>query len=162
MNKAGIISELKRALALTIPFFEAEPAFHQKTYAPGKWNVRQILAHLTDSDVVHHYRLRMILSEPGCSIIAFDENKWAKTLAYAQRDMLLMRRTFTTTRESIIELIDLLPEQIFGRSATHSELGEFRAWDVVTKAATHNMHHYGQLVAIREGTPWTPPGAPAE
>ena len=161
MNKTGIISELKRGLSLVIPFFESEPAFLQKSYAPGKWNVKQILAHLTDTEIVHHYRLRFILSEPGCSIPAFNENKWAKTLAYTQRDVLLMRRTFTTTRESIIEIVDLLPEQIFGRSGTHSELGEFRAWDVVTKAATHNMHHYGQLLAVREGTPWVPPGAPA-
>jgi hypothetical protein len=161
MNKATILSELKRSLTLTIPFFEAEPAFLLKSYAPGKWNVRQILAHLTDTEVVHHYRTRMILSEPGCQISAFNENKWAKTLAYAQRDMLLMRRTFTTSRESLMELVDLLPEQIFGRSGTHSELGEYRAWDVVSKAATHTMHHYGQLVAVREGTPWVPPGAPA-
>jgi hypothetical protein len=161
MNKATILSELQRALTLTISFFEAEPAFLLKSYGPGKWNARQILAHLTDTEVVHHYRTRMILSEPGCSIMAFDENKWAKTLAYTQRDMLLMRRTFTTSRESIMELVDFLPEQIFGRSGRHSELGEIRAWDVVGKAATHNMHHYGQLVAIREGTPWVPPGAPA-
>ena len=47
MNKSGIISELKRGLSLVIPFFESEPAFLQKSYAPGKWNVKQILAHLT-------------------------------------------------------------------------------------------------------------------
>lgn len=160
VNKATIMSELKRALTLTIPFFESEPAFLQRSYAPGKWNVRQILAHLTDTEVVHQYRLRMILSEPGASIIAFNQDKWAKTLAYTQRDMLLMRRLFTTSRESMIELVDFLPEQIFGRTGSHTELGSIRAWDVVCKASTHNMHHYGQLTAIREGTPWTPSGAP--
>jgi len=36
MNKATIISELKRALTLTIPFFETEPGFLQKSYGPGK------------------------------------------------------------------------------------------------------------------------------
>jgi hypothetical protein len=161
MNKATIISELKRSFTLTLPFFEAEPAFLQKSYAPGKWTARQILAHLTDTEVVHQYRARMILSEPGCSLSAFDQDKWAKCLAYTQRDMLLMRRLFTTCRESLIELVDFLPEQIFGRAGTHSELGTIRAWDVVGKASTHNMHHYGQLVAIREGTAWSPTGASA-
>jgi hypothetical protein len=159
MNKATVISELKRALTLTIPFFETEPAFLQKSYAPGKWNARQILSHLADTEVVHQYRCRMILSEPGCALSAFDQDKWAKTLAYAQRDLLLMRRLFITSRESLIELVDYLPEQLFGRSGIHSELGSIRAWDVVGKAATHNMHHYGQLVAIREGSPWAPAGA---
>jgi len=162
MNKASLASELKRSLTVMLPFFEAEPAFLAKSYAPGKWTARQICAHLTDTEIVHHYRLRMILSEPGCPIQAFDENKWAKTLAYTQRDMLLMRRLFTTSRESMIELLDYLPEQIFGRTGNHSQLGEIRAWDVVGKASTHTMHHYGQLLAIREGTPWAPPGAPTE
>ena len=39
---------------------------------------------------------------------------------------------------------------------------ELALWDVVGKASTHTMHHYGQLLAIREGTPWAPPGAPTE
>ena len=160
MNKATVINELRRTLTLSIPFFESEPAFLARTYAAGKWTVRQILAHLTDTEIVHQYRVRMLLSEPGCALSAFNQDKWAKTLAYQQRDMLLMRRLFTTSRESMMELVDFLPEQIFGRSGTHSELGEVRAWDVVGKAATHNMHHYGQLVAIREGTPWPPPSAP--
>ena len=88
-----------------------------------------------------------------------NQDKWAKTLIYTQRDLLLTRRLFITSRESMIELIDFLPEQIFGRTGTHSELGSIRAWDVVSKTATHNMHHYGQLVAIREGTSWAPSGA---
>jgi hypothetical protein len=159
MNKATIISELKRALTLTIPFFEAEPAFLQKSYGPGKWSARQILAHLTDTEILFQYRTRMILSEPGCALAAMDQDKWAKTLIYTQRDMLLMRRLFTTARESMIELIDFLPEQIFGRAGTHSELGTIRAWDIVSKTATHNMHHYGQLVAIRDGATWAPSGA---
>jgi hypothetical protein len=162
MNKATIISELKRALTLTIPFFEAEPAFLQKSYAPGKWTARQILAHLTDCELVFHYRARMILSQPGCALSSMDQDKWTKTLIPTQRDMLLMRRLFTTSRETMIELVDFLPEQIFGRTGTHSELGTIRAWDVVGKTATHNMHHYGQLVAIREGTPWAPAGASAD
>ena len=159
MNKATIISELKRALTLTIPFFEAEPAFLQKSYGPGKWNARQILSHLTDMELVYHTRARMILSEPGCAVPAVDQDKWTKILAYPQRDMLLLRRLFTSSRECMIEMVDFLPEQIFGRTGVHSELGTIRAWDVVGKASTHNMHHYGQLVAIREGKPWTPSGA---
>ena len=159
MNKATIISELKRALTLTIPFFEAEPAFFQKSYGPGKWTARQILSHLADTELLFQYRTRMILSEPGCAIAAMDQDKWAKTLIYTQRDLLLMRRLFITARESMIELVDFLPEQIFGRTGTHAELGTIRAWDIVGKTATHNMHHYGQLVAIREGTAWAPAGA---
>jgi hypothetical protein len=162
MNKATVISELKRALTLTIPFFEAEPAFQVKSYAPGKWTARQILCHITDAELVYQVRTRFILCDPGCQILGFDQDKWVKILAFPQRDLLTMRRLFTTARESMIELVDYLPEQIFGRSGIHSESGEIRAWDVVGKAATHNMQHYGQLIAIREGKSWAPAGSSAE
>lgn len=156
MNKTTVISELRRGLALTIPFFESEPVLFTRSYAPGKWNARQILAHLVDCEIVFQARTKLILAEPGCAITPFDQDKWAKTLAYPQRDMLLMRRLFTCARESLIEIIDYLPEAIFGRAGNHPEKGEVRAWDVVGRAATHNMHHYGQLVAIREGVEWKP------
>jgi hypothetical protein len=65
-----------------------------------------------------------------------------------------MRRLFTAARESLIELVDLLPEAIFGREGRHPEHPSYRAWDVVTKASTHTMHHYGQLEAIRDGKEW--------
>src|SRR6185503_5350569 len=80
MNKATIISELKRALTLTIPFFEAEPAFLQKSYGPGKWTARQILSHLADTEILFQYRTRIIMSQPGCDLAVMDQDKWAKTL----------------------------------------------------------------------------------
>jgi len=80
--------------------------------------------------------------------------------AYGMLDVLAKHPRVDASRiESLIELVDFLPEQIFGRTGVHSEAGPIRAWDVVGKAATHNMHHYGQLVAIREGQPWPPPSA---
>lgn len=157
MNKVAVIQDLQRTLQLTLPFFELEPALLARSYAPGKWTARQILAHLADCEVVFQARARMILSEPGCAIVPFDQDRWARTLAYPQRSLPLARRLYTAARESLVELVDLLPEPLFGREGKHPEHPSYRAWDVVTKAGTHNRHHYGQLLAIREGTPWTPP-----
>ncbi len=161
MNKAGVISELRRTLDLLLPCFDWEAAVMARTYAPGKWTARQILAHLADCELVFHARVRWIVAEPGCALPSFDPDKWAKTLAYPQRSLPLMRRLFASTRESTIEVVDLLPEAIFGRTGAHPGHPALRAWDVVTKAATHTLHHYGQLVAIREGTEWVPRPQPA-
>jgi hypothetical protein len=157
MNKASVIRDLDRSKELTLPFFDSDPALLRKTYAPGKWTAQEILAHLTDSEIVFHARARFILSEPGCAIVPFDQDKWARTLAYPQRKIPLMRRLYVATRESLMELVDLLPEAIFGREGKHPQHPSYRAWDVVTKTSTHNMHHWGQLVAIRDGTPWLAP-----
>lgn len=159
MTKPTVMSELRRALDLTIPFFESPQEQMGRSYAPGKWTTRLILAHLTDCELMCQARARLILSEPGAAIAPFDQDKWARTLAYPQRSLPLMRRLYVAARESLIELVDLLPEQIFGREGKHPEHASYRAWDVVTRAATHNMHHYGQLVAIRDGQEWKPPSS---
>ena len=156
-----MIRDLDRSKELTLPFFDAETDLLRRSYAPGKWTAREILGHLTDSELVFQARARFILSEPGCAIVPFDQDKWARTLAYPQRKISLMRRLYVANRESLIELVDLLPEAIFGREGKHPEHPSYRAWDVATKTSTHNMHHWGQLVAIRDGTAWTPPAAPA-
>ena len=156
MNKVTVIQDLQRTLQVTLPFFELEPPLLARSYAPGKWTARQILAHLCDCEIVFQSRARMILSEPGCAVAPFDQDRWAKTLAYPQRSLPLMRRLYTAARESLVELVDLLPEPLFGREGKHPEQASCRAWDVVTKTGTHNRHHFGQLLAIRDGTSWSP------
>jgi hypothetical protein len=161
MNKATVLRDLDRSRELVVPFFDSDAPLLRRSYGPGKWTLRQILAHLADSEVVSQTRTRFILSEPGVSIVPFDQDKWTRTLLYDQRSIPLMRRLFITTRESLIELVDLLPEALFGREGRHPEHPSCRAWDVVTRTATHTMHHYGQLVAIRDGVPWPPPSPSA-
>ena len=160
MNKAVVIRDLDRSRELVLPFFDDPPALLRRSYAPGKWSQQEILAHLSDSEVVWQARARHILAEPGCPIAPFDQDRWARTLLYPQRSVPLMRRLFVTCRDGLIELVDLLPEAIFGREGKHPDHPSYRAWDIVTKAATHTMHHYGQLVAIRDGVPWLSPAPP--
>lgn len=162
MNKAHVIDELRRSLDLVLPCFDWEATLLARRYAPGKWTAREILGHLTDAEVAFQARLRQILSEPGSPVAPFDPDRWARTLAYPQRSAALMRRLFEAARLSMIELVDLVPEPLFGREGKHPQRTSYRAWDVVSRAATHTRHHYGQLEAIREGRPWIPPGPATE
>ncbi|OYU97395.1 MAG: hypothetical protein CFE21_03635 [Bacteroidetes bacterium B1(2017)] len=36
----------------------------QRNYGPGKWNIRQILHHLTDLDYLFIGRLKKVMAEP--------------------------------------------------------------------------------------------------
>src|SRR6516164_4494469 len=61
---------------------EAEEDF---VAAPGKWSIRQIAAHLADSELVGAHRLRQVIAEDNPTLIAFDQDAWTKNLDYSRR-----------------------------------------------------------------------------
>src|SRR4051812_20625665 len=53
-----------------------EKQYHR--YAPGKWNVKDVLGHLTDTERVMAYRALMIGRGDLNPLAAFDENPFAE------------------------------------------------------------------------------------
>ena len=53
------------------------PALWDRRPAPGKWSIREIVAHLADDELVGAYRIRLILAAPGTAIQAFDQDRAA-------------------------------------------------------------------------------------
>ena len=54
------------------------PADFERTYAPGKWNARQILTHLAQSELAFGMRARMALTVPNYTAQSFDQDLWMK------------------------------------------------------------------------------------
>src|SRR5436305_13447467 len=69
------------AMVLTGVFGEEEDF----TPAPGKWSIRQIIAHLADAELVGAHRLRQVIAEDNPTLIAFDQDAWARNLDYSRR-----------------------------------------------------------------------------
>src|SRR5271157_831974 len=53
--------------------------------APGKWSVRQIVAHLADSEIVGSDRFRRVIAEENPTLVWWDQDAWAANLNYARR-----------------------------------------------------------------------------
>ena len=52
------------------------PAQFERTYAPGKWTVRQILVHLAQTELALGNRARMAITTPNYTSQAFDQDRW--------------------------------------------------------------------------------------
>jgi hypothetical protein len=89
-----LIADLESTRDKTLRYFSLSDADLAKTYAPGKWPVRYILQHLTDSETVLYDRIRRVISEPRQVIWWYDEDAWSKALSYSERPLEITRSIY--------------------------------------------------------------------
>jgi hypothetical protein len=118
--------------------------------APGKWSVRQIVAHLADAEVVGAHRFRQVVAEDNPILIAFDQEAWARNLDYARRKPKQSLETFRRVRAENYELLKSLPESTYERAGNHSENGRMTLRQLLEGYAHHAESHVRQLQEIRE------------
>ena len=120
------------------------------TPAPGKWSIRQIIAHLADGELVAAQRFRQVIAENDPRLEAFDQDAWARNLGYERRQPKQALESFRRLRSENYELLKELPEAAFERRGIHSERGPLTLWHLLEYFAGHAESHARQMQAIRE------------
>jgi hypothetical protein len=118
--------------------------------APGKWSVRQLIAHLADAELVGAHRFRQVIAEENPTIMAFDQEAWTRNLDYARRKPKQSLETFRRLRAENYELLKELPESTFERTGNHSENGRMTLRQMLEGYAHHAESHARQLQELRE------------
>jgi hypothetical protein len=118
--------------------------------APGKWTVRQIVAHLADAELVGAHRLRQVIAEDNPTLIAYSQDAWTANLDYARRKPKQSLETFRRIRAENYDLLKGLPESAFGRTGNHTENGRVTLLGLLEGYAGHAESHARQLQEIRE------------
>lgn len=128
----------------------------ERRYAPDKWTVRMLLAHLADVEFINYWRLCRALAEPGSSVEPFDQDRWERELDYAHRSAAVLRGLFAGPRAAAIELARTLPEATLRNACLHPEKGRMSGEDWLLLSLSHSEHHLGQIDAAVAGRPWSP------
>ncbi len=118
--------------------------------APGKWSVREIVAHLADSELVCGDRVRRLIAEDNPTLMAFDQEAWARNLNYGKRKTSESVESFRRMRAENFELVKNLPVEAFERSGMHSERGRETLRETVERMAKHVETHAAQIRAVRD------------
>ena len=134
------------AVVLTGVFGEEEDF----TPAPGKWSIRQIIAHLADAELVGAHRMRQVIAENNPTLVAFDQDAWAQNLDYARRKPKQSLETFRRVRAENYELLKDLPESAYERTGNHTENGSMTLRRLLEGFANHAESHARQLQQIRD------------
>jgi DinB superfamily len=118
--------------------------------APGKWSIRQILAHLADSEIVGAHRYRQIIAEDNPTLVAYDQEAWAANLDYRRRKPKQSLETLRRTRAENYELLRGLPEEAFARAGRHTERGPLTLRALLDVNVQHVENHARQMQAVRD------------
>jgi hypothetical protein len=116
--------------------------------APDKWSIAEILAHLSETELVGGYRMRSVLGAPGCAIIGFDQDSWASAGKYSKRDPHKSLQLFRVLREANLDLLASLDPPQWKHYGNHSERGEESIERIALMYAGHDLNHISQIEAI--------------
>lgn len=119
--------------------------------APGEWSIREILAHLVDDEMfIVRTRVERMIKEEKPSLSSHDEKKW-----YSERNT--MRDTldellhdFAIQRAASLNILALLRESEWARTAYHPEYGEFTVQGWLDHWAGHDLTHIEQIERHRD------------
>lgn len=91
--------------------------------APSRWSIHEIIIHLADSEANSFIRARCFIAEPGKTVMAYDQDKWASDLRYDLQDTEGALELVKWLREMTYRIIKVIPESYWGRTVNHPENG---------------------------------------
>ncbi len=122
------------------------PAQIDRAPAPGKWSIREIVAHLADCELVFAFRLRQTLAEDHPIIHPFDQTIWGER--YAAYDIVSALRMFEAARNWNVKLLTTVTDADRHRPTTHPERGTMTLWTIVETMGGHDINHIQQIEKI--------------
>jgi len=109
-------------------------------YAPGKWTVKEVLGHVTDTERIFSYRALCIARGEKKSLPGFEQDDYVRDGAFGERTLTDLAEEFAAVRSSSIALFRSLNEAAWERRGVASQREvTVRALAFIT--AGHQMHH---------------------
>lgn len=108
---------------------------------PGKWSTLEVVCHLADFDPILADRMKRIIALDNPPLIGADENRFAATLAYQDRDLEEELVLIERTRSQMARILRGLPAEAFARIGTHNERGPRTLEQLLTTTINHIPHH---------------------
>ncbi len=117
-----------------------------KTYREGSWDIRQIVHHVADIALLHFFRMKKEITEPGSEMAVIHMDEWAKTVdaqQYPVDDSLLMLASISNRYASLIRSLteDQLQQSYF-HPVRQIRITQKQA---VAMSAWHLEHHLAHI-----------------
>ncbi|PWV97313.1 DinB family protein [Paenibacillus cellulosilyticus] len=149
MSEVNIQAYLDTHLQLTqaIAGLSEEELKWKQTEA--KWSVTEVLAHLTDHNIVVSFRLRDILADTQARLPAFDQDRWVAGQHSNDGNVEDILAVFWSLVQYNGLLFARLSEQDWDKAGVNFKGETVRVRDIVRGFTNHVQHHLAQIERIR-------------
>jgi hypothetical protein len=104
-------------------------------YAPGKWSVKEVLGHITDTD-----RALRVARGDQTPLPGFEQDDFVKNGAFGERSLASLAEEFGMVRSASVALFRTFPEAAWSRRGVASQK-EVTVRALAFMVAGHQMHH---------------------
>ena len=116
--------------------------------SPDRWSVHEIVVHIADSEANSYVRCRRFLAEPGESLMAYDESRWARELDYHAQSPEDALDLFRLLRKKSYDLIKIAPGEVWTRQCFHPENGVISMDKWLDTYERHVPEHVAQMEEV--------------
>jgi uncharacterized damage-inducible protein DinB len=145
VESEDLYSVLKNQIEASKQFFNSIP--EEKTgyrYAEGKWNIKEVLQHIIDTERVFTYRALAFARQEPNALPGMDENNYAKNSNADSRKWKNLINEFEAVRQSTLHLYQSFSEsqlELKGKTVSH----EISVRALGYTIAGHSAHHVNIL-----------------
>ena len=119
----GLLSAMRAQETVTRAAFLAFAGRPEHAYAPGKWTVKQMLGHMTDTERVFGYRaLSMARGDPA-QLPGMEQDDWMAAADFSSYSLEDLLSEFKTVRAGHLSWLGHLPEAAWESRGTASGQG---------------------------------------
>lgn len=109
-------------------------------YAPGKWTIKEVVGHMTDTERIMQYRLLCIARGEKVSLPGFDETMYVENATFNDQSFEQLLNQFSVVRQSTLVLMQNLDADAWIRRGLANNT-EVTVRGVAYIIAGHAIHH---------------------
>ena len=114
-------------------------------YAPEKWNAKEVLGHVCDTERIFAYRALRIARADATPVEGFEQDDYVRNGPFAQRPLADLVEDFIAVRRATLSLLRNLDEAAWGRRGIANK-NEITVRALAYIIAGHELHHRRILV----------------
>lgn len=109
-------------------------------YAPGKWSLKEVVGHLTDSERIFCYRALRIARGDQTPIEGFEQDDYVRGAEFDRLPLADLVAEFIAVRQATLRLFGSLPAEAWTRRGVANK-NEVSVRAIAYVIAGHELHH---------------------